>query len=166
MARLIKDVAHEDAQKILDDFWDGEYPVDPVRIAHRMGIGVWEADLDEDVSGWLVRDDESRLGKICLNRNEMEVRRRFTCAHEIGHWVDRKFHQDDEYSFVDYRDASKKPDDATEWYADHFAANLLMPTDEFTELYDIDFTNRELADYFAVSPAAVRVRLRSLGLKG
>ena len=163
MALLIKDVAHRDAQDILDDYWDGQYPVDPISIADHMGITVWEADLPEDVSGQLVRTDASRMGEIYLNKNELEVRRRFTCAHEIGHWVDRQTHNDTDYSFTDYRDASRKPDEAVEWYADHFAANLLMPTDEVNDLLDLGFTAGELSHYFDVSPAAVRVRLRSLG---
>jgi len=163
--RLIKDVAHEDAQKILDDYWDGLYPVDPVAIANNIGIQVWDADLPIDISGQLVKDGPLTLGQIHLNRHEMDVRRRFTCAHEIGHWMDRQHHEDQEYSFVDYRDASKKPDNAVEWYADHFAANLLMPTDEFTRLRSRGSSIIQLAEFFFVSTAAVRVRLRSLGLE-
>ena len=163
MGRLIKDVAREDAEAILDEYWDGTFPVDPVNIATQMGIGVWEADLPAEVSGQLVRDGVATMGKIYLNRSESVTRRTFTCAHEIGHWVDRQHHDDKEYAFVDYRDASQKPDEAEEWYADHFAANLLMPADEFNELCGLNFSVSELAYYFAVSPAAVRVRLRSLG---
>ncbi|MDR2930624.1 MAG: ImmA/IrrE family metallo-endopeptidase [Propionibacteriaceae bacterium] len=164
MTRLIKDVAREDAVRILDQYWDGRYPVDPVRIAQGIGIRVWTADLPVDVSGQLIKSETDAVGNIYLNQTETAVRQHFTCAHEIGHWVDRKNHHDLKYSFVDYRDASKAPAVATEWYADHFAGNLLMPTEDFTRFHKMGFSVPDLAFYFGVSPASVKVRLRSLSL--
>lgn len=159
---LVKDLAREKAQRVLNDYWDGRLPVDPVRIALDLGMNVFEAHLDDSDSGMIVKE-AGKPASIYLNVNEPAARQNFTCAHELGHWFERDAQHDDEYSFVDKR--GDRPMDAHEWYAEHFAANLLMPAREFIKQYDLhDGSIRKLADTFLVSLAAARNRARNLGL--
>ncbi|WIE54197.1 ImmA/IrrE family metallo-endopeptidase [Curtobacterium sp. MCBD17_003] len=158
---LVKDVARAAAQRALDDYWDGTIPVNPARIAMDLGMNVYRAYLAEDQSG-MIRKLENEPAEIFLNANEPPLRQNFTCAHELGHWFERRSQSDEEYSFVDHRNAT--PNDAHEWFAEHFAANLLMPTREFITAADRGLSVAELSDYFVVSQPAIRNRLRALNM--
>jgi len=155
---LIKDAARNDARSVLMEHWDSDtFPVEPVAIAQKLGAKVFLADMDE--SGMIIQKDGGPV-EIFLSHHESPLRRRFTCAHEIGHLVDRQRRRDTDYSFVDRR--SGRADNAFEWYADHFAANLLMPQDEVERLQDLEYPLEQMADHFGVSHSAMRVRLRLL----
>ena len=160
--KLVKDQAREDAEQVLLGYWDDGYPVDPVEIAQGLGIKVWTARLPSDVAGELVQE-AGKPAEIYLNENDSDVRQTFTCAHEVGHYWERSQRNDKEYSFVDRR-GEAPPSDPHEWYADHFAANLLMPEDEFRRKVEAGYTPAKLASHFAVSRQAVATRMRSLGL--
>lgn len=169
---LVKDLARAAADQILDEHWDGTLPVNPVAIAHQLGIRVWNAVLPEDESGRIVKEADTPAD-IYLNRDEPALRKTFTVAHELGHYVERKAQADDEYSFVDLRGG--RPMDAHEWYAEHFAANLLMPVADFIRAYDdaVDADARGTLDSdvtgylsrrFGTSRTAVANRIRNLRL--
>ena len=158
---LIKDLAQIDAENVRREYWDGIFPVDPIVIARRMGVIPYLSCLG-DTSGLIVRPANEQA-KIYVNRFESKARQRFTYAHEIGHYVERTRNRDDAYTFRDRR--AGKSDTPHEWYADHFAANLLMPQAVFEELVEVyGATCDELVGYFGVSISAVRTRARSLGL--
>lgn len=160
MAQLIKDAARDDAAKVLTENWTGNsFPVDPVAIANTMGLKVFTAELPQNQSGMIVK--ENNIAEIYLNRYQPRTRRSFTCAHEIGHYVDRQQRNDNKYSFVDYRMGEQN---VFEWYADHFAENLLMPEGEFKKQLGAGRDVSRLSEYFGVSPAAVSTRLRHLKL--
>jgi len=59
MARLIKDVAREDAAMVLRRYWNGLFPVDPIVIAKQLNVRVFEATMPEGVSGQIVREEGS-----------------------------------------------------------------------------------------------------------
>jgi len=89
---------------------------------------------------------------ICLNQNHPEKRQRFTAFHELFHIIEhavRRF------------EASA----AAEVLADHFAACVLMPRPAVKRAWCSGTQDLgELADIFAVSQSAMRVRLVKLGL--
>lgn len=152
----------EDAERILSDVWGRDLPVDPVRIAAALGIRVVKATLDPDMSGALVKE----LGKdavIVLNAMDSPNRQRFTCAHEIGHFVKRS-DKPDEYEYVDRRTSlSSTGRDPEEVYANRFAAALLMPAKEVARLYGEGLSDVQLQLRFDVSLEAMRLRLTNLG---
>ena len=159
---LIKDLAQIDAENVRREHWDGTFPVDPIVIAQRMGVDTYMADNLGDTSGVIMRPPGEEAA-IYINQFESKARQRFTCAHEIGHYVERTRNRDDAYTFRDRR--AGKADTPHEWYADHFAANLLMPQAAFEELMEVHGATRgDLVDYFGVSISAVSTRARSLGL--
>lgn len=159
MTVLIKDLARKEATDVLDKHWRGTFPVDVFAVAQSLGADVFTADIADDLSGFITRKDGGQV-EIYLNRYESPLRQRFTCAHELGHLVDRRNRKDDDYSFISKRHG--RADNAFEWYADHFAANLLMPQSEVERLEDLRWNTTEMAERFGVSIGAMEVRRRHL----
>lgn len=81
-------------------------PVEPSKIAELHSIEVLPKDLEDDVSGMMVtREDASVV--IVVNEHHHENRKRFSVAHELGHYF---LHRGVSPVFVDskkvfYRDA-------------------------------------------------------------
>lgn len=155
--------AAKDADRILDSVWGGWIPVDPVRIARGLGIRVVDAPLDSNVSGALVKE-QGQDPTIMLNAADSPNRKRFSCAHEIGHFVRRR-EQPEKYEYVDYRAGlASTGSDPEEVYANQFAACLLMPEAEVRAAHRQGLDDLDMAIRFDVSREAMQFRLRNLGL--
>ncbi len=157
------------AVELLNQFEVCHPPVDVETIARGLGVRVKYTSFERDeVSGLLVRKgDEVVLG---VNREHPETRRRFTIAHEIGHFV---LHMT-RLIFVDevvlhFRDrTSGEGRDPEEIEANAFAAELLMPEhfiEEDMEELDVwdDEGIQELAQKYQVSTQSLIYRLNHLG---
>lgn len=157
----VRSEATEAAQQVLAEHWGDSVPVDPARIARKMDIEVEDAYLDADVAGAIEKKDDGDV-RIFLNAEDHPNRQRFTCAHEIGHYVN---HGDEDFEFVDYRDMTASLGvDEDERYANAFAAALLMPERELRRLHALGMSHRDMKDVFGVSEAALVNRLKNLGL--
>jgi len=154
-----------EADKILRAYWgDAGFPVDPVAIAREMGVFVFNADIPGDVSG-LLRKHPGQAAEIYIDVDDPVVRRRFTCAHELGHYVSHADKDETELSFVDYRgDLASQGTNSEEVFANNFAANLLMPRQKVHELHRGGWSRPEMASFFHVSLEAMKHRMTSLGL--
>jgi Zn-dependent peptidase ImmA (M78 family) len=161
-----------DARQILKTVWapgsDGapiQLPVDPFVIAQKLGIKAYAAGLDEGISGMLVK----RAGEdpeIYVHSSDSPNRRRFTCAHELGHYYKRSATGDTEWEYVEHRDLlTSAGNDPEEIYANRFAASLLMPREEVERRCREGQGLATLAYEFGVSEDAMRFRLVNLGLK-
>ncbi|RKS16704.1 uncharacterized protein DUF955 [Arthrobacter sp. AG1021] len=157
---LVKDAAAEAAEQTLRELWDGEFPIDPRKLAKAQGIKVEFARLLEDISGAIV----ARPGDVTILVEETQdfTRQRFTIAHELGHYFERVIAGDAEYSFVERRGGNGYS--LHELYADTYAANLLMPEFEFRTVYEMTSDVSQVAEYFAVSKSAAQMRINKLGL--
>ena len=124
---------------------------------------VLNADLGDNVQGALIKE-QGRDPQIVLNESDSTNRRRFTCAHEIGHFV-RRGEALEEYEYIDFRDtASSTGHDPEERYANQFAASLLMP-EEIARQFDRDgLSEVEMAVRFGVSREAMHYRLQALNI--
>lgn len=160
--------AAEDADRILSTAWRTDpvpIPVDPVRIAKTLGIAVFDQELDRNISGAIVKAAGSDP-LILLNAADSPNRKRFTCAHEIGHFIARSNeHNDKDYEFVDLRGVlATMGTDQDEIYANEFAACLLMPESEVAKMSHSGDLPAQIAVKFGVSSEAVSYRLKNLGL--
>jgi Zn-dependent peptidase ImmA (M78 family) len=163
MKSKVKTEAANDAAKLLKAAWSGSIPVDPVAIAREAGLRVLDAELDEKTLGALVKNP-GEDPVILLNRDDSPNRRRFTCAHELGHFVRRSV-ETEEYTTVDLRNPlSSAGVDPEEIYANEFAASLLMPEDEVKSLAEAGLDDLEMAIRFKVSREAMQNRRDNLGL--
>ncbi len=159
--------AEDDARGILRLYWAdpldlSAIPVDPIKIANRLGIAVYEERLADGVSGKLVkRAHETAV--ISINRDDALVRQRFTCAHELGHYFQRMIKSRDEaFAFVDHRAHLAGLGVAeSEVYANAFAAALLMPHEILKGRLEAGLGPSALSKYFVVSEVAMRYRIQN-----
>ena len=153
-----------------------DLPINVKKIAEDLGLTVTETTLDEDVSGLLIkRKLDGETADIFVNRSDGQRRKRFTIAHEIGHFllshefdsagvhVDRGIHAIPRRSKL----AKVEPKEVE---ANQFAATLLMPAQLVHEVVDdlglplYDYDIEDLADRFDVSEQAMTIRLGTLGI--
>jgi Zn-dependent peptidase ImmA (M78 family) len=155
--------AESAASELLDECWDEVLPVDPVRIAQSLGIKVLDVSLNEDVSGALVKK-RGTDPSILLNANDTRNRKRFTCAHELGHFI-RRTERPEQYEYIDYRDSrSSNGTEEEERFANSFAANLLMPFSLVKQFHRQGLPDFRMAQKFGVSRESMQYRLDNLGL--
>lgn len=130
-----------------------------------------KAALHPDIAGEIQRLDPNRF-RIAANAKDHYYRRRFTMAHELGHFLMHRdllgdgTDDDRAYRSVDagnFYNTSITPEHEME--ANRFAANLLMPA-HLVRRYYYERTSDpvELSKLFQVSSEAMRHRLAGLGL--
>jgi hypothetical protein len=138
-------------------------PVDIVALASDLGINVWETgSLPSSVSGKIFKDplNGGRSGfSIVVNSSHSLPRKRFTIAHEIGHFL---LHRDrlESGELIDdamYRSGVTAKEETE---ANRFAADLLMPFPLIQSLVAAGIrTPEQLAEKLQVSLPAMKIRL-------
>lgn len=152
------------ALMLQESIWKSRgFPVDPVWIAKQLGIDVIETELPDDVSGALIKEaDQDPV--IILSQADSKNRKRFSCAHELGHYAHR-INGSDHYEYIDLRgQSSRNGKDPEEIFANQFAAELLMPSEDVCNLHKKGKPSFIMASYFGVSDDAIRFRLKNLDL--
>ncbi len=110
-------------------FGGDELPVPVEAIAEDLlGLMVSEIPLD-GVSGMLVPAERA----IYVNANDVPARRRFTLAHEVGHWVCQCLEGRGAPVMCRAEDVAPGADRTLEREANVFAAELLMPESKVRE---------------------------------
>lgn len=159
-----------DAWDLLKQVWltDGPgqilLPVDPVELARKIGILVLDDDeLESEVSVILRKKPGFWDPEILLNPIVTIDRRRFICAHAIGHYSRNiELRRDGAWEFVDGRDFFAVNSDPEESYATEFAAELLMPR-EVLKALDDSASVASLAALFGVTGDVMSARLDRIG---
>lgn len=160
------------AEKILKETDCFSVPVDVMQCAKSKNIGVEATSLEDDISGFFL--SKNKKFHIGYNSDHSENRRRFTVAHELGHYF---LHSKEIPLFIDklerslYRNTeSSSGEIQKEREANAFAAALLMPkTLLIREIKScnvelIDSITKYLSSKFKVSEEAMSFRLTNLGL--
>lgn len=163
--------AERDAEELRTRAWKRKgpagirLPVDPFQIAMDLGLRVYTGrGMAADISGMLMKEAGYVDPEILLNAEDSRNRQRFTCAHELGHYIERSKNGDEGvWKYVDGRDIFVIDGcDPVEAYANFFAAELLMPRDIVVG-WAGDTNAAALAVDFGVSADAMRFRLGDLG---
>lgn len=168
------------AESVLAKHCPSGGPVDVEAIAGEYGIEIKLERVDDDLSGFLYRDDSGHA-IIGANRNHHENRRRFTIAHELGHFLlheAERVHLDSRksgYALQLRSPASATGENVNEREANLFAAEVLMPA-KFLERdlrsSSVDLLDdgekaskllKALARKYKVSVQALTIRLNNLG---
>ena len=138
-------------------------PVDTVAIAHDLGIRVLGSKLKENtLGGLLMRPGDDP--KIVLNARDGLLRRRLTCALELGHYV-RMSAKTNNYARADLRgEPSYSAEEPENVYAREFAACLLMPEEDVKIFAELGMDDLEMALQFLVPREAMQLRMKALGL--
>ncbi|HEY1948176.1 MAG TPA: ImmA/IrrE family metallo-endopeptidase [Bryobacteraceae bacterium] len=142
-------------------------PVNIVGIAKYLGLEVWEdRELPDGISGKLFKDAKHggvKQYSIVVRAQDPLVRKRFTVAHELAHYIlHRNLFTDTLVDDALYRSHLSTRIEAQ---ANGLAADLLMPFALLNKVLDQPIN--ELAQIFQVSEEAMRIRLRQpLSLAG
>ncbi len=138
------------------------------KLAEKLGVQVEGKSMNDDVSGLLVIKNDKAY--IIYNSDQSFKRKRFTIAHELGHFF---LHSKSKPLFVDkskevmYRNSDSSTGEIMkEREANAFAAALLMPRclikEHISNFEDFEVVN-SLAKKFNVSTQAMSFRLSNLG---
>ncbi|WP_186363415.1 ImmA/IrrE family metallo-endopeptidase [Rhizobium binxianense] len=161
----------EEASALLSRIgFDSTGPVDPVAVANELGLKVYNATFDDEGIHGLIAKRPSNTS-IYVNVNDRPVRKRFTVAHELGHFVLHLAAGEGEFidtqdNFRTIQDPDTPWDDVrrAEWEANVFAAALLMPKEAVVRAWKEIADPEGMAAFFQVSQQAMTFRLDSLGL--
>lgn len=163
-------------------------PVNVEKIARLLGIEVIECahsdPLDLKTIGKITLGPGSKA-KVWINplENSYVPRKRFTLAHEIGHFCMHR--SENTTTFVDTKSTMNRSEsywDKHEFEANNFAADLLMPDQLIrkigkqiivaykeqnnVERMPLSIFKDKMAVEFNVSSAAMEYRLKNLGITG
>lgn len=179
---LAQKLLDKDTEKIIEKVatlasgYYKHYSLDLDGLCEHLGIKLMEAKFDDpNVSGAITRDGESWT--IVVNELHPVARRRFTVAHELGHYFAVindslpavEYLEDNNNVIKDYFILNRESEVADDVYqverqANMIGAALLMPRDKIKALFDQGVGPIEMTGKFGVSEAALSYRLKSLGL--
>lgn len=152
------------ASKIMDVF-----NVEAVLL--KFGVSVTYEEMEEysEISGYIERRHSGWV--IGINKYEVAGRQRFTLAHELGHLM---FHRnyilknlDNDNKFKESIQLYRNEDNtkAIEMEANAFAAELLMPSSRFREVWHKSDSLTAVSNIFGVSRYAAQFRAKKLRLQ-
>ncbi len=147
-------------QLLLDTGLDGVFPFPAERLANMLGYSshyFLPSEKTRSISGAV----EHNKNRILINKMDPLARQFFTLAHEIGHIVLHK----NKGNKIDFRTSLTDTTDPVELEANQFAAELLMPEEEFKKKWKEHKDLELVSAYFGVSIAAAKVRADKLNLK-
>ncbi|MEA1963201.1 MAG: ImmA/IrrE family metallo-endopeptidase [Patescibacteria group bacterium] len=143
---------------------NNDTPVSVIDIAHELGLKIFNTDsLSKNQSGLIRKEDDGFV--IYVNKNHVPVRKRFTIAHEIAHFLEHKDKIGDDY-VTSNRQSLKREDDQQltkrgeerEIEANKLAAKILMPEKKFIEIWEKSDNIEMVANIFEVSVSAATIR--------
>ncbi len=176
-------ITKDDLKKIYDDsvVLDGfgySIPIDPFKIAKDLGIKITESITVATIKrSGSIRKNSDGVVEIWVNPFDADVRRRFTAAHELGHYINGDLKENnsiEDYPNTLYRtDGNSNPQEIS---ANRFAAQLLMPKKHIYKEGNIIIQSSEkksvpaeifidkMAKRFNVSKATMTYRLKGFGI--
>ena len=169
---------YQDIERIINNIIEknniSEAPVNIGKICQYYDIEVEPIDAEDNLSGFFLVNDK-KIKMIGYNKNHSENRKRFTIAHEFGHFQlhlhsDQKLFIDNNSKFF-RNEKSSSGELKQEREANAFAAALLMPVpllerelEKINDTEDIDSIVFKLSSRFLVSEESMRYRLINLGI--
>ena len=163
----------DESEKAVYEKFRLRYPFRIVDFINALNIKVFAETMDDSQSGAIVKEGDDY--KIFFNQNHPITRIRFTLAHELGHYVYDKAYLTDHQTITDSSHQSTRsflfrkqitPSDPTlrrmDIRANQFAAELLMPENQFVETWHQSNSPEDVALAFNVSVDAVKARAHYL----
>lgn len=170
----VSSIDSERKEKFFEHYinYKDEIPFDIVKFARELGLNLFASKkFTNDQSGQIVYDSISKNYSIYINENHSLNRKVFTLAHEVGHFFCDKDYleknkiilEDANMANMNFLNRTANVEDSAlikrEVRANKFAAEILIPTNKFIEIYFKTSGNlEEIAKKFRVSIDAVRIR--------
>ncbi len=152
------------------------YKLDVDALCRHLGISLLEGEFeDENVSGAITKSDSTYT--IVINAGHPHTRKRFTIAHELGHYyaiengseIAKDYLEENgnvikDYVVLNRSDKSEINEDnyQVERQANMIGASVLMPDEMVKSLVDEKLDVSEMASRFGVSESAMAYRLKIL----
>lgn len=147
--------------------------LDLSKLCEKLDIDVFDADFTNDkISGAI--ENKDKKWTIYVNNSDSAPRKRFTVAHELGHYFSYIYgsHSKQEIDnnegvmqdFAFSRSMQTDMSKPAEVEANQIAAHILMPATSVKQLAE-DNNTEEMAEYFGVSESAMTFRLKNLGYR-
>lgn len=162
--------AEASALKVLDENFITSWPIPVEELIEFHGLGLILSDFaDGEISG--VIDLNKKY--LYINSADSPQRRRFTIAHELGHWVlhQQELAANQEIAVLYRRPLGTEENDRLEQEANCFAANLLVPEemlrkaiDDSKDESDAICSDTYLAEIFNVSRSVIGYRRKFLDI--
>ena len=117
-------------ERLLTGLPVGCTPIPLTKIVESLGVEIHLEPVEDDLSGFLYRDHRRKLTIIGVNAGHHPNRRRFTIAHELGHYLLHDFddvHVDRQFKVWLRSETSSQGTNDEEKEANLFAAEFLMP---------------------------------------
>ncbi|MDA1317526.1 MAG: ImmA/IrrE family metallo-endopeptidase [bacterium] len=136
-----------------------------VDFAKALGVLVYESKFikHDDVDGFLESPTKSNeKAKIFLNKDRPTARKKFTLAHELGHYI---LHKDSQrqYRFDEFDYSGDEEEVKKETEANYFAASLLVPEEKLKSILALSRGDINIAaEYFGVSKPVIENRIKWL----
>lgn len=152
-------------------------PVDVPAILSDLGVSYEERTIITGESGWIECNNGSFF--VVVNANDSEQRRRFTAAHELGHYLLHRDllceagranrHTDRLFGATKGSNRETPFGPKHEVQANKIAAQIVMPASRIKAAWqasskDNPYRVEDIAKQFGVSKAAMDIRLKTLGL--
>lgn len=149
-------------------------PVNVAQIIRDLGIQFRNQPMEHGKSGFIEHNDGDFT--ITVNSSEGTQRQRFTAAHELAHYLLHRDllvekgglarHDDSLFDAFAPNNPAQPFSPSHEVEANKLAAQIIMPKEAVAENYVPEFDNVDVvAEMFGVSPAAMSIRLKTLGLR-
>lgn len=150
----------EAAQICLKTWGEKDIPIQPIVLAHAVGVEVKMSNLDEDILATYTPAEGKKAACILYTSGVNEIRERFAIAHALGH------HCLNHGIMQDTMDSYKKTNlDPRHQASNTFALSLLLPESEIQRAIEhrIASTMEGLTRLFGVSETALMLQLSALG---
>ena len=159
-----------ETEKVLQRYGLYSLPTDPLLLAHKLGIAVNNAEFnDASLSALIARRGSTT--RIFVAQSETPYRKRFSLAHELGHYFlhlrgDAEIVDKRNYMFRERTPSAGNCNDsrAREVEANRFATALLMPEEFVRAEWEVNPNVSAMAKIFKVSPEAMEYRIDDLDL--
>ena len=155
----------ERVRKLLKDTGQTSAPIDLEKICAQLGFKFLEAEnFNDNISALCVKMGNQKIAAV--NKKHTVVRKRFSLAHEIGHWL--LGHLTDDLLPIVTMDAPPDPSsfrrfaEGKEHEANAFAAELLVPTHFFKDVLKRTDKLEELCSIFLVSKQTMSIKMLSI----
>jgi len=147
------------AKETLDENLLCDAPVNIYEVASNYGVSVLHKPFPDeirDISGFIVFDTR----EIYVNLTDILHRRRFTVAHELGHWLlhETYLRENPELGIFVRSPLGRKDDNPLEQEANCFAANVLAPKRILARYKNENYNL--VAEIFGVTPDVIAYQLQ------
>ncbi|MFQ5788803.1 MAG: ImmA/IrrE family metallo-endopeptidase, partial [Thermodesulfobacteriota bacterium] len=110
------------ALRVLERIGAKSTPINLLKVA-KLWTGLEVAEENIENEGYMI-DLGIQGGEIIIRSQNIQTRKNYTLAHELGHWILKK-----EYAAREGYGENKNKNSSIERWCDQFAAELLMPKD-------------------------------------